>query len=61
MSISYGELAYIQGLTNEGLKDLYDEVTDPYNSERHGMSEEDIQDYENAVLIEMGGRGMPHP
>ena len=61
MAISYGELAYISGLKNKGLRDMYAELDDLKAVKKAKMSKQDVEDYRNAILMEMETRGLPHP
>lgn len=61
MSMSYGELAYISNITDAKLLEMYEEVEGYKAGDKPKMSAEDLEDYRNAILIEMESRGMPHP
>lgn len=56
MAISYGELAVIGNMTDEGLEQEYRELADQIPK-----LDEDGMDTMNAVLSEMESRGLPHP
>ena len=58
MSISYGELGYIGGLSNKELLNMYWETEDPKQKVYRGQ---DLEDMQNAILLEMETREMPHP
>lgn len=59
--MSYGELAYISNITDAKLLEMYEEVEGYKAGDKPKMSAEDLEDYRNAILIEMESRGMPHP
>jgi len=61
MAISYGELAYIGGLNDQELRSMYDETCDAKAVKQAKLSEEDAEDYRNAILTEMESRGLEHP
>lgn len=58
MSISYGELGYIGGLSDGELLNMYRETEDPKQKVYKGQ---DLEDMQNAILLEMETRGLPHP
>jgi hypothetical protein len=58
MAISYGELGYISELTNKGLKEMFEETENPYQTDYQG---EDLEVMRNAILSEMESRGLEHP
>lgn len=61
MSMSYGEVAYISNLTDADLQTMYKEVDEYKAGDKPKMSAEDLEDYRNAILLEMESRGLPHP